>query len=145
RGARRTERRDQRRPEQRDGPALEKLHDRSLPGTTDRPAAEPTSSAAGLFFGALPAPPSGEEAAQRLLARPSLDQRTERPGRRRDERDVTLADRGLLGQQPRAQQRLAHLERERALVARESPREMAELGVVAAVLAHAVETPQHAA
>ncbi len=59
--------------------------------------------------------------------------------RLRVEVDVTLADGRLLGEQPRLQQRLPHLLRERAVVAGEASRKVRELGVVAAPLAHAVE------
>ena len=86
-----------------------------------------------------------EQAPERLVAGAALDQRADLGGARGDERDVALADRRLLRQEARAQERLADLERERALVAREAAREVAELGVVAAVLAHAVEAAQHAA
>ena len=58
---------------------------------------------------------------------------------------MALADGRLLGEVAGAQQRLADLERQLPLVAREAAREMAELGVVPAVLAHAVEPAQHPA
>ena len=52
---------------------------------------------------------------------------------------MALADRWLLGQQPGVQQRLARVLGQRALVAREAAREVREVRVVAAPLAHAVE------
>ena len=52
---------------------------------------------------------------------------------------MALADRRLLGQQPRFQQRLAHFLGERAVVAGEASRKMGELGVISAPLPHAVE------
>src|SRR4051794_27057870 len=55
------------------------------------------------------------------------------------EEDVALADGGLLLQQPGGQQRLPDLLRERPVVAGEAAREVGEIGVVAAPLAHAVE------
>src|SRR5215210_3839001 len=61
------------------------------------------------------------------------------------EEHVTLPDGGLGGEQPRVQQGLADLLRERAVVAGEAAREVREVGVVAAPLAHAVEALEDAA
>ena len=52
---------------------------------------------------------------------------------------MALADRRLLRQQARLQQRLPHLLGERAVVAGEASREMGELRVISAPLAHPVE------
>src|SRR5215204_517814 len=80
---------------------------------------------------------SGQAQSTRLLA--GLDQPPDVAGAPRVEEDVALADRRLLGQQPRAQQRLADVGGELAVVAREAAGEVGEVGVVAAPLAHAVE------
>src|SRR2546423_13856583 len=59
--------------------------------------------------------------------------------------DVPLADRRLLGQHPRREQRLADVAGERAVVAGEAAGQVRELGVVAAPLAHPVEPLEDAA
>src|SRR4051794_17516763 len=63
----------------------------------------------------------------------------------RVEGDVALADARLLLQQTGPQQRLPHLRRQRPVVAGEATREVLELGVVAAPLAHPVEALEDAA
>ena len=68
-----------------------------------------------------------------------LDQLADLGRLARVEVDVALADAGLLRQQPGLQQRLPHLLRQRAIVAREAARQVGELGVIAAPLAHPVE------
>src|SRR3954447_22070655 len=80
---------------------------------------------------------SGEARSRRFL--PRLDQPPDVARAPRVEEDVALADRGLLGEQPRGEQRLADVRGELAIVAREAAREMREVRVVAAPLAHAVE------
>src|SRR3954452_18876700 len=64
------------------------------------------------------------------------------------EEDVALADRWLLLEEARVEQRLADLLRQRPVVPREAAREVGEVGVVAAPLAHPVEpledAPRHA-
>src|SRR6476660_6615701 len=60
----------------------------------------------------------------------------------RVEEHVALTHAGLLRQQARGEQRLAHRLGQRALVAGEAARQVGELGVVAAPLAHAVEALQ---
>src|SRR3954451_12647076 len=70
---------------------------------------------------------------------PRLDQPPDVTGATRVEEDVALAHRGLLGQQARAEQRLADVGRELAVVAREPAREVGEVRVVAAPLPHPVE------
>ena len=95
-----------------------------FPGPSTELAAELRSSAASLLFGDISGDAvrgaSREQAAQRLLARAALDERADLGGARRDERHVALAHGRLLGQVAGAQERLADLERERALVARRS-------------------------
>src|SRR3954447_24104011 len=80
---------------------------------------------------------SGQTQSRRFL--PRLDQSPDVTRAPRVEEDVALADRRLLRQQPRAQQRLADVGGELAVVAREAAREVGEIRVVAAPLAHAVE------
>src|SRR5262249_56446386 len=79
-----------------------------------------------------------------VAGRAGPDQRADLRAARRDQRAVALTDGRLLVEQPRTQQSLARRQREGALVARKAASEMAELGVVAAVLAHAVEAAQDA-
>src|SRR3954447_3539458 len=80
---------------------------------------------------------SGEAQSRRFV--PRLDQPPDVSRAARVEEDVALADRRLLGEQARAEQRLADVGGELALVAREAAREVGEVRVVAAPLAHAVE------
>src|SRR3954447_7352062 len=61
------------------------------------------------------------------------------------EEDVALAHGRLLGQQPLGEQGLPHLLGERAVIAGEASREVGELGVVAAPLAHPVQALEDAA
>src|SRR5919198_2244455 len=81
--------------------------------------------------------------ARRCLA--LVDQRPDLARAARVEEDVALADGRLLGQQAGLQERLSHRLRERPLVAGEAAREVREVGVVAAPLAHAVEPLEDAA
>src|SRR5215212_373820 len=81
---------------------------------------------------------SGEAQPRRFLAR--LDQPPDVARAARVEEHVALADRLLLGQQAGAEQRLADVGGELAVVAGEAAREVGEVGVVAAPLAHAVES-----
>src|SRR3954447_11857091 len=80
---------------------------------------------------------SGQAQSRRFL--PRLDQPPDVARAARVEEDVALADRRLLGQQPRAEECLADVGGELAVVAREAAREVGEVGVVAAPLAYAVE------
>src|SRR3954468_8940555 len=80
---------------------------------------------------------SGEAQSRRFV--PRLDQPPDVSRAARVEEDVALADRRLLGEQARAEQRLADVGGELAVVAREAACEVGEVRVVAAPLAHAVE------
>src|SRR4051794_36124020 len=74
-----------------------------------------------------------------------LDQAVDLPRAARVQGDVALTDARFLREQARGEQRLADFERERRLVAVEAARQVGELGVVAAPLAHAVEPLEDAA
>src|SRR3954454_20406552 len=80
---------------------------------------------------------SGEAQSRRFL--PRLDQPPDVPRAAWVEEDVPLADRRLLGEEACAEKRLADIGGELAVVAREPAREVGEVRVVAAPLAHAVE------
>ena len=96
------------------------------------------ASCAGERHGAHPFIADGSSHTRWRPRRVSMSARMSR-GAARVEEDVALADGRLLLQQARVEQRLPHLLRERAVVAREAAREVGEVGVVAAPLAHAVE------
>src|SRR5215217_9331572 len=68
-----------------------------------------------------------------------LDQAVDVGRAARVEEHVALADRGLLGEQPGVEQGLAYGLRERTVVPREPAREVREVRVVSAPLAHPVE------
>src|SRR5256885_15556844 len=74
-----------------------------------------------------------------------VDQGVDLAGAAGVEEDVALADARLLEQQAGLDQPLADVVGERAIVAREAPRQVGELGVVAAPLAHAGEALEDAA
>ena len=114
---RRPEWRDQRRARQGHSQTSRTLHFRSLLGTIDRTGRGAIARRPVSFSGRRRL---REQAAQRLVARAALDERADLRRARGDQRDVALADGRLLGQQAGAQERLADLERERALVARRS-------------------------
>src|SRR5215213_6021917 len=80
---------------------------------------------------------SGEAQSRRFL--PRLDQPPDVARAARVEEDMALADRRLLGQGACPEQRLAAVGGELAVVAREAAREVGEVRVVAAPLAHSVE------
>src|ERR671934_3062806 len=73
-----------------------------------------------------------------------VDERVDLGGAAGVEEDVALADAGLLEQQAGLEELLADVVGERAVVAREAARQMRELGVVAAPLAHAGEALEDA-
>src|SRR3954451_11069120 len=80
---------------------------------------------------------SGQAQSRRFL--PRLDQPPDVTRATRVEEDVALTHGGLLGQQARAEQRLADVGGELAVVAREAARQVGEVRVVAAPLPHPVE------
>src|SRR5689334_3145104 len=82
---------------------------------------------------------SSRRESERRWAVTALDERPDVARATGVEEDVTLADGGLLLEQPRVEQRLPHLLRERAVVAGETARQVREVRVVAAPLAHPVE------
>src|SRR4051812_5226341 len=75
---------------------------------------------------------------------PLVDQRVDVLRAGGVEEDVALADARLLGEQLGLDERLADLGRQLAVVAGEAARQVGELGVVAAPLAHAVEALEDA-
>src|SRR4051794_31138747 len=88
---------------------------------------------------------SGLRKAHTRWRRSTLDEAADVGGTARVEEHVALAHGRLLGPQPGGEQRLADLDRERAVVAGEAARQVREVGVVAAPLAHAVEPLEDAA
>ena len=73
-----------------------------------------------------------------------LDERVDVPGPLGVQEHVALADARLLRQEPGGEQSLAHRLGQSAVVAGEAARQVGELGVVAAPLAHAVQALQDA-
>src|SRR3712207_3531081 len=95
-----------------------------------------------VFIAGTISPPRQLEPRWRL---PGLDQPMDVRRAAGVEEHVALPDRRLLGEQPVGEQGLADVLRELAVVAREPAREVGEVGVVAAPLAHAVEALEDAA